>query len=256
MDHLENLCHNDPRFELLQADFKAKIALVPEMVHNYTTHFAHSQHLLTMHEKFSACIEEMKTAFGLDISQLREEIATLRTSSNAPGSSPSSANTTIIPPSFSAPLSPKIIPPSRKASPPPHPSGVSSSPPPKDGGLGDAFNTSSVSSDPYQHEVTNLQNTVVFHSGGNLPVPKFSPTLDSPESFMKELELYMKRKRVMSSDWILMLPTVFEQDKQQKLWWQSTKLWWQSTKCSNIVYCFMIFLLVALANLYFPLIMR
>lgn len=67
-------------------------------------------------------------------------------------------------------------------------------------------------------------NTVIYQSVGNIPIPKFRPYLETPENFLKEVELYMKRKRVMPEDWILMLPSVFKQDKHQSLWWQSTKL--------------------------------
>jgi hypothetical protein len=68
------------------------------------------------------------------------------------------------------------------------------------------------------------QNTVIYQSVGNIPVPKFRPHLETPENFLKEIELYMKRKRVMPEDWILMLPSIFNQDFNQQLWWQSTKL--------------------------------
>jgi hypothetical protein len=67
-------------------------------------------------------------------------------------------------------------------------------------------------------------NTVIYQSVGNIPVPKFRPHLETPENFLSELELYMKRKRVMPEDWILMLPSVFDKDFNQNLWWQSTKL--------------------------------
>ena len=77
---------------------------------------------------------------------------------------------------------------------------------------------------PYGPDITTTSNTVVFHSGGSIPVPKFVPHLETPENFLKEAELYMKRKRIMEEDWLLMLPSIFKDDKNQTLWWQSTKL--------------------------------
>ncbi len=77
---------------------------------------------------------------------------------------------------------------------------------------------------PPTMNVTPHNNTVIYQSVGNIPIPRFSPHLETPEFFLKEVELYMKRKRVMQDDWILLLPQIFAQDPNQTLWWQSTRL--------------------------------
>ena len=68
------------------------------------------------------------------------------------------------------------------------------------------------------------QNAVVFHSVGNIPVPKFKPKLETAEHFLKEVEHYLRRKKHLPEDWLLVLPSIFNQEKSQSLWWHRTKL--------------------------------
>jgi len=64
---------------------------------------------------------------------------------------------------------------------------------------------------------------IIYQAAGNIPMPKFNPTLDSAEQYVQDLEIYMRRKRIVAADHILMLTPIFEQDKEQKLWWKHAK---------------------------------
>jgi hypothetical protein len=60
---------------------------------------------------------------------------------------------------------------------------------------------------------------VIYHNGGgNIPLPKFDPKLDTAENFLPELEVYMR------SDWVLMLSPIFNHDAKQLLWWRQTRM--------------------------------
>ena len=66
---------------------------------------------------------------------------------------------------------------------------------------------------------------IILHSGGgNVPMPKFNSKLDTAETFLLELESYMKRRRYPEEDWVVCLSPVFNQDESQTLWWKRSKL--------------------------------
>jgi hypothetical protein len=79
----------------------------------------------------------------------------------------------------------------------------------------------------------NATNPFIYHTVGNLPLPKFRQETESADNFILELEAYMKRKRFVPEEWILTLPSIFNQDPHQSLWWQRTKLFahtWEQFK--------------------------
>ncbi|OXA54334.1 Activity-regulated cytoskeleton-associated protein [Folsomia candida] len=193
---------------------------LPNYVRGQLEHFAPKTELDTAVEYWSTSFDRMETSLQSQIRELKAELEKIKISQSAPSS--------LVPPANHASSSavtvqsasiPKILVSSQLSTTVMPPLIIHPEPPKV---LDETF--SSDSSHPYQPETSTHGNTVVFHSGGNLPVPKFVAALDSPENFMRELELYMKRKRVMSDDWVLMLPSIFNQDKDQNLWWQSTKL--------------------------------
>ncbi|OXA37223.1 Activity-regulated cytoskeleton-associated protein [Folsomia candida] len=185
---------------------------LPQYVQSQMERFSPQADLDTAVEYWSTTFDRMESTLLSQIKDLKAELEKVKASHLASSSSSSATKVQVIPP----PMHTLPPPPPTCVQPPP----MSHDAPGK--GMDETF--SSDTTIPYQPETSAHGNTVVFHSGGNLPVPKFVPHLDSPENFMRELELYMKRKRVMSEDWVLMLPTIFNQDKHQSLWWQSTKL--------------------------------
>jgi hypothetical protein len=65
---------------------------------------------------------------------------------------------------------------------------------------------------------------IYYNGGGNIPLPKFDPKLDTAENFLSELEVYMRRKRIPLEDWVLMLSPIFNHNPKQILWWRRTRM--------------------------------
>jgi hypothetical protein len=77
------------------------------------------------------------------------------------------------------------------------------------------------------------QFPIIFQSGGNVPAPTFNPKLETAGNFIRELELYLRRKRIPYEDWTLMLSPIFNKDLEQALWWKRAKMVahdWESFK--------------------------
>jgi hypothetical protein len=77
---------------------------------------------------------------------------------------------------------------------------------------------------PFFRHTSLPSTTIIFQSGGSVPMPKFNPKLETAEHFLSELEVYMRRKRSPPEDWTLMLSPIFNQDPDQSLWGKRARM--------------------------------
>jgi hypothetical protein len=68
------------------------------------------------------------------------------------------------------------------------------------------------------------QTPIIFQTGSSIPAPIFNPKLETADNFIRELEMYLRRKRIPYEDWTLMLSPIFNKDVDQALWWKRAKM--------------------------------
>jgi hypothetical protein len=68
------------------------------------------------------------------------------------------------------------------------------------------------------------QTLIIFQFGCNIPAPIFHPKLETADNFIRELEMYLRRKRNPYEEWTLMVSPIFNKDVDQALWWKRAKM--------------------------------